>query len=1122
MHTKETAPVPAGAIKEEPTIIIPPESERDLCFPDFSDKALVLPEFVSRFTGNEQEILGLVLKFWAKTKRLDRVLSKCVEADLSLPELTRAIDYLSITTSSSNEPGKGLLAALRRSKTKLTDHWATARAGRVRRLRKRLEHEEEELRARIGEFTPGLHNLAYCTTTAEDVTPAGLRLWCEFSFRTGVTKENTLTRFKRVTGSPTGLDFLGQPDHGDHILKSRDAEISPITWANNWYTTENFENCSAIMFDIDEGTPRMDDCLDALQEQVAGVVWTSRNHQKVKQKSGTTIPACDRYHGILAIDRTISSVSEYRQIVAAFRYVLMPTGDPRMVVPTWKTRGGGEDSVITSLKGGNRCIDTNKLTELAKAFCPDYYDYCMQHVWSDGNGLDYDIDLGQIEEGQASQIQINQIERHYAKTTWTSDDTYRQVYGCACYAWSRCLHAPTVKASLLQVSVVENYLRRKPYQKQSFNGLLKRSLEAYLSKVPNTTHKKLIEPLNPVRAFSATSLAEPPRAYTDTVRRYCKLYKVEQTSAMEHTHKLVYSALTSREAGLIVNVPPGLCKTTGAICYTAAYASSNNKVVFVKSTLADCDKLLQSLLDLGADPDDMAMLEGYSAERCHFSQQHEPYFQRWKCNGCPRLSDTRYGEHIAICQRCHIGETHTNIAESMAKPIVILTHKRHMDWLAIDNTSSDRLYIVDESPPTYETYSLSTLEMERIAEHVPFAHEQAEWLKWMADLKGVPYTLPPLRDADSSIVKANISRLSALIHSATAKAYNPNWETDRDALLRYLQIFNGLGTLYVTGANQNYSFARSRLLNRCRGRTVILDGSAIYSNVHWDGFTIWELSEHQRLDFSNVVLHPIPGNPTQNYISKTWSAMADDVENFSKKNPNTCRKLALLQNKGAREKSKYAYQSGFRDKLKDAGVTVIDMYNGGIIGSNAGNDCDSLAVATSIFNNVAYYVLQTMLRTGASIDRQAIWSVRGTRGDTFTNGEPEIDDRTISPRMDENGFQDSRLNETYARQYAATIYQYILRTRARRYQGESVHAWGWVPGYWGLDEIRRMMPGIRVDGSGSGLLDRLRALDMNALEVMPDSELMNLAGIAERGNEPDIQRLRYAVASVWLEKRESA
>ena len=88
---------------------------------------------------------------------------------------------------------------------------------------------------------------------------------------------------------------------------------SPIIWIQGSRAACNYVTCEYLTLDFDDGAQTIEDIKTILQQwQLAGIIGTSKSHQKVKTtESGIEIKACDRFRVVIPFDRNIEDTRTY-------------------------------------------------------------------------------------------------------------------------------------------------------------------------------------------------------------------------------------------------------------------------------------------------------------------------------------------------------------------------------------------------------------------------------------------------------------------------------------------------------------------------------------------------------------------------------------------------------------------------------------------------------------------------------------------------------------------------------------------------------------------------------------------------------------------------------------------
>lgn len=123
---------------------------------------------------------------------------------------------------------------------------------------------------------------------------------------------------RAATNPSLSRNILDMTDINETPESILEGPWSPIVTTNNYLKEENFHSCGLLVFDIDNDPTsqqlRLDDAL-SLFKDYWHILATTRNHQVIKTlKSGKTKPAADRYRLILAFDKEINDLTQYKNL----------------------------------------------------------------------------------------------------------------------------------------------------------------------------------------------------------------------------------------------------------------------------------------------------------------------------------------------------------------------------------------------------------------------------------------------------------------------------------------------------------------------------------------------------------------------------------------------------------------------------------------------------------------------------------------------------------------------------------------------------------------------------------------------------------------------------------------
>jgi len=995
-------------------------------------------------------------------------------------------------------------------------------------------------------FTPGLHNLKHVIinlppTVAKSGdyvkwTPKIDSLGYFFSARESA-KNNSLEHFNACKVERN--DKLIKPET---FFRNLDLEISGIIWRDGWYRNENFDKCYLLSFDIDNGTPTLNEALSALMI-AKGMLWTSKSHQKPKCEHAP----CDRYHAFLNLDRPITSLREYKLAVAAFMMVLCPTVDEAMPNGTFKMRGGPADAIVQPLGGNDYnviCVD--KLIKFAEDNIPEFVtakNEIYDNYTENGKRNVLQIFSGSIGEHKPDGNLKRVLKKFYAEKC-TLEDTYRNIFKLMLYAFSVTLNSQKVKATILDMEELKPFYTRHRGQLTGIDEALNKAKNSYLTNSIEKLGvglKSSLQPLNELVTLKSDELQPIPEFVRAYLNKHIDINGINWDSNMEATLRLIHGTIHGDNRKAIVAVPPGLAKSTSATAIVAAYAATDRRYLIVKPSVAACRQQLTDLIALGANKNDLSLLVGYDDkhEICDKPFRHGkngPYHQ---CKDCDKNKDRdENGKYIPLIERCLIGQTYTNRAEQMMKNIIIMTHQRFSTLWTTNSIPPDVTIIIDEAMQSYDIMSLDKAKLNALGKLVQSVCDHKKYLdsnirdncirdefcftrkdgnfinedekeKLIEIVKSGDYGKcdNPPDDVQDSIDMAKIAK-------AYLSAYYDKNENEQSS--RY--VFDNSSDIVKNEDNEKqnvvkietYDVIKSRIYCDLPNRIIILDGSAIFSNTCWDGFTIYQIDIHKQILFDNVTLHAFNGNPTKNSVKAKFPQYADMIESFLDKNlKNETAELCIISNKQKEDALEQTKRfKNFISFCEDRKMKTINLYRGTVIGSNQARNSRLIAVLASMFNGVSETVLRTALRLNCGIEAEQIWNYQRIDGKNGVNVTRKV------VRMN-NGFEDESLNETFLRTYADEIIQYILRGRARNYTGETEDVFYFSIGEMINEEIRAYLPGVQFAGDSG--MKKLREMTKEQIEGVSARELAEMFGYSSKNDATSNELIRYR-DMIYLEK----
>jgi len=232
--------------------------------------------------------------------------------------------------------------------------------------------------------------------------------------------------------------------------------------------------------------------------------------------------------------------------------------------------------------------------------------------------------------------------------------------------------------------------------------------------------------------------------------------------------------------------------------------------------------------------------------------------------------------------------------------------------------------------------------------------------------------------------------------------------------------------------------------------------------------------------------------------------MASILDSLLAVNHTPEEKICLLHHKDADTDEAWGEFQAYRDQLEQLyrcdNVKTIPL--GQIIGSNEGRDAAYVGIMTSLFTSIPDCVLRTCLRTGKPVPWDAIWKQVQRKSAKYPNRLPQLD----------RGFRDPDLNETFLRIYIDRLVQFMMRGRARNYDGKRTDVVCWMPNRWAIEELKRMLPGIQVHGDE--FIEGLERMTRDQIAELSNSDIRKLAHCSKR----DERKYRRIAARYYFGK----
>jgi len=489
----------------------------------------------------------------------------------------------------------------------------------------------------------------------------------------------------------------------------------------------------------------------------------------------------------------------------------------------------------------------------------------------------------------------------------------------------------------------------------------------------------------------------------------------------------------------ILNFPCASGKTTAAMILTSAYASSENRFWIVTEKIEDVKRIAGTLREIGTNVQEWhGRPDGCPVTRLEFIQQKRGYFCRQCKSPCTAVAKN----------------TASDVWDAPGADVLVTTHSHWAAAIAQEKIPSTVKYIiVDESPSLMEYFTLT-------------AEKIAVFSRIFDQLRGkFDNDINFIRDSLKSGNCRRIPSLNSLEYLADVQKclYKLLSEgiiavEDFEQMYAFLSFFSAeeiYGMLTQDGGVGKMVFIRGTVDLKTSIPHLILDGSALMSDVKWEGFRIYSCPQLKQ-EYPNTTVEVINGNPSKNFLADplNFSLLAEKIIQAAKPDQN----LLLFSNKTLTHDLDLKKNiEELRKRLLEQKVKLIEMSRGEHIGSNKGRLAQVNAVCMSLFNNIAYYVLRTALVNHQQIRNNEIWRIPFSTPSMKANG----------------GFTSPKIQQTYCRAIVVDLYQTILRGCIRDNAVEQYNAICVVSGLDIISVLQEELPGATFHFENEEVVDAL-------------------------------------------------
>lgn len=504
----------------------------------------------------------------------------------------------------------------------------------------------------------------------------------------------------------------------------------------------------------------------------------------------------------------------------------------------------------------------------------------------------------------------------------------------------------------------------------------------------------------------------------------------------DDTHRLVCEV--AGKCRVILAIPCGLGKSEATIIYAQSYATSDKPVWIILDTHRRCVETVTTLRQLGVKVEYFCGFHDEKKECINPAKNPLDMYDGKRCRKCTRHNVCAFGRRI------------TQKGTVLRAQVVVMTHAmfiRLLPWSSTrkEYTLQEPVVFADEQLRRWTTLTLSPGDLSTIERILGCTDLQYESNRTFGKDK---YT--GTRRCRTSHVRYETLRCVKRMNA------DPNiTDEDIELCMEYLQFFAGEKTRFMIQTStpmpkgersSRLSLVGDRIELDLPHSMIMLDASARYTRVQWPGFKVLTMSSG--LDYANVTVVVHKGTATRASLRR------DTGKKYVAACKDEIKKRKLKHVLWARTKNDgLTIQLSRNDKTAWRGTDTR--------ASNAFLDCSTAVIVEALFTTLSTYALEASLATGEEIPKEAIWRKNGA---------------AYSPNIDKNGFTDPKLHAAFVRQVLDEVYQAAMRIGIRKYDNKPYTVFCRLPSWNCVLELRKMLPGIKVEPRGFGKIPEIYAL----------------------------------------------
>ena len=766
--------------------------------------------------------------------------------------------------------------------------------------------------------------------------------------------------------------------------------------------------CFWLGLDFDSvESPALSEMINGLSD-FQGFYYTTKSHQK--DKKGVT---CERYRVFMSYSRPLTHEENIRvhKTLGKLIHHDSSCGDiTRVFSPSVK-------GCLSGALGGSYSVDIDHILDISEEIGINE-NQSIKTVPIDRNGIDWN--RGTVDKKLRKSI--NQIWKQKYKSECDNGlfNTRDAVWNLIHRSFVITADLPDIYHTIMDIDDLSNWA----YRKRDTENLKSKIIEAYQKAVSEKCHTEQFQQLLKSSMVDMSNIPDLSQEYLNQMSKLGHGVNSEQIG----THRLINHY--SGKGRFILNIACGLQKSVSACVYASIKKDIPTWLICENHKAVNA--MIERLKILGVPDSDIGYIAGFNQSICKQPQRvknipKRDIYNQWKspCKGCQYYCECPTTNRIFP----------DKLKKAVRKPIVVMTHKmftsKFQPWSEIVkefNINPDSQIIIDEQLKRWQQGTFSRHEIES-------ALSMGKCSKTV-----IMDELEKSCIGQTMVGNQNVSGVGMINQSIGVDNRNQalrnigGYQLNDEESQRVISIITLLSSeskRYVMKSDDKYQIISDKLNWDFPKNAIILDGSARYTQVNYDGF---EMLDYIIPSVKGLTVNIVKGNPTQAHIERKYQEYLSTALQI--KNESGSNNIVWAKNKG--DETFTADNPG--DLIANRGTDTK--------GSNDFINGDMMIVIMSLFTNVHDYALRASLSENREIPFNDIWQIKNNR---------------IVPKMGGNGWINNSIKQSYIRQVIDELYQGIMRISVRKYDRKEYQVVCMLPDLLSVEELRGRLPDCEIN-----------------------------------------------------------